>query len=159
MISRIETISEIKLVGMSCEMSLSNNNTGVLWGKFMPRKKEIENCIGSELYAMQVYRSPIFKDFNSETIFDQWASVAVTDFNATPADMETHVIPSGLYAVFLHKGLASDFPKTMEYITGTWFPKSAYTWDYRPHFQVMGDKYKKDDPSSEEEIWVPIKTK
>lgn len=156
---KIETISEIKLIGMSSRMSLSNNKTPELWGRFMPRKKEIENNIGVELYAMQVYLSYYFKDFTPETIFEQWASVAVTDFDAVPIGMETYVVPTGLYAVFIHKGLPSDFPTTMEYIVKKWFPKSKYTWDNRPHFQVMGEKYKNNDLASEEEVWVAIKLK
>jgi AraC family transcriptional regulator len=35
--------------------------------------------------------------------------------------------------------------------------KSAFLLDDRPHFAVMGAKYKSEDPSSEEEIWIPIK--
>jgi predicted transcriptional regulator YdeE len=31
--------------------------------------------------------------------------------------------------------------------------------DNRPHFEVLGDKYKNNDPSSEEEIWIPIRKK
>jgi hypothetical protein len=30
---------------------------------------------------------------------------------------------------------------------------------YLPHFEVLGDKYKNNDPSSEEEVWIPIKPK
>ncbi|WP_371811654.1 GyrI-like domain-containing protein [Flavobacterium sp. M31R6] len=39
----------------------------------------------------------------------------------------------------------------------TWIPNSKYDLDHRPHFEILGAKYKKDDPNSEEEIWVPIK--
>ncbi|PCJ91876.1 MAG: GyrI-like domain-containing protein [Flavobacteriaceae bacterium] len=158
MIPRIETIPEKKLIGMSCSMSINNNKTAALWGGFMPRKNEVENIIVKELYAMQIYQSHIFKDFTPETIFEQWACVAVTDFDAIPTGMEKAVVPAGLYAVFVHKGLPSDFPKTMDYITKTWMPKSKYTWDIRPHFQVMGQKYKNNDPDSEEEVWVAIKS-
>jgi AraC family transcriptional regulator len=39
----------------------------------------------------------------------------------------------------------------------TWLPDSEYRLDVRPHFEVLGEKYKNDDPESEEEIWIPIK--
>lgn len=29
----------------------------------------------------------------------------------------------------------------------------------QPHFEVLGEKYKDNDPTSEEEIWIPIKAK
>jgi AraC family transcriptional regulator len=31
--------------------------------------------------------------------------------------------------------------------------------DLRPHFALMGAKYKMNDSTSEEEIWIPIKKK
>ncbi|MEP7234441.1 MAG: GyrI-like domain-containing protein, partial [Ignavibacteriota bacterium] len=46
---------------------------------------------------------------------------------------------------------------TFQYILRTWVPNSNYELDDRPHFEILGEKYKKDDPSSEEEIWIPIK--
>lgn len=42
-------------------------------------------------------------------------------------------------------------------IFGVWLPASGYTLDRRPHFEVLGEKYKNADPNSEEEIWIPIK--
>ena len=47
--------------------------------------------------------------------------------------------------------------KTFQYIFGTWMPDSGYKWDNRPQFEILGEKYKNNDPSSEEEIWIPIK--
>ena len=73
--------------------------------------------------------------------------------------METYILPGGLYAVFLHKGAATTGPKTFQYIFGTWLPESDYSLDIRPHFEILGEKYKNDDPDSEEEIWIPIKPK
>ena len=34
-----------------------------------------------------------------------------------------------------------------------------YTLDDRPHFEILGEKYKNQDPDSEEELWIPIKPK
>ena len=36
---------------------------------------------------------------------------------------------------------------------------SKYSIDNRPHFEIIGEKYKNNDPNSEEEIWIPIKPK
>ena len=72
--------------------------------------------------------------------------------------LETFVLPEGQYAVFQYKGLSSD-NSIFQYIFGTWLPGSDYVLDDRPHFEVLGDKYKNNDPASEEEIWVPIQPK
>jgi AraC family transcriptional regulator len=38
-------------------------------------------------------------------------------------------------------------------------PGSDYSLDSRAHFEILGKKYKHDDPNSEEEVWIPIKIK
>jgi AraC family transcriptional regulator len=88
----------------------------------------------------------------------KWATVEVSHFDSVPIDMETFILPGGLYAVFHYKGSSSD-PSIFQYIFGTWLPSSAYTLDNRPHFEVLGGKYKNNDPTSEEEIWIPIRLK
>ncbi len=63
-----------------------------------------------------------------------------------------------VYAVFDYKGLNTD-DSIFRYIFGTWLPNSDYDLDDRPHFEVLGKKYRNNDPASEEEIWIPIKEK
>ena len=156
---RIDTIGEKKLVGKRLSMSLSNNKTRELWQSFMSRRKEIKKVIGTDLYSMQILDPSYFNNFNPGKEFEKWAVAEVTSLDDVPSEMETFTLPSGLYAVFLHKGPASAGPKTFQYIFGTWLPESEYTLDNRPHFEILGEKYKNEDPDSEEEIWIPVKLK
>jgi AraC family transcriptional regulator len=156
---RIETVSEKKLIGNHLTMSLMDNRTAALWKSFMPRRKEIINAVATDLFAVQIYNENYFQNFNPANIFVKWATMEVRDFSNVPDGMETLAIPAGSYAVFLHRGPASEGPKTFQYIFGTWLPKSNYLLDIRPHFEILGDKYKNEDPSSEEEIWIPIRHK
>jgi AraC family transcriptional regulator len=105
-----------------------------------------------------VYPHSYFEAFNPAQEFEKWASVEVSDFEHIPANMETFVLPGGLYAVFEHKGSGYD-NSIFQFIYGTWLPASEYLLDERPHFEVLGEKYKNNDPDSEEEIWIPIKLK
>ena len=157
MVPRIEILAEKKLVGKRIKISFSHNKTVDLWRSFMPRRKEICNKIGSELYSLEVYDPLFFDKFNPEKEFDKWAAVEVTDFEKVPDDMDTLILPRGLYAVFIHKGAAGKGPETYRYIFGTWLPASDFLLDDRPHFAVMGEKYKNGDPDSEEEVWIPVK--
>ncbi len=141
------------------KMSFSANRTKELWQRLMPRRKEIVNQTGSGLYSVEVYPPLFFHPFNPDTEFEKWAAVEVKDFESVPDAMETLTLPAGLYAVFLHKGTAADAPSTYQYIFNSWLPGSGFILDDRPHFAVMGKKYKKDDPGSEEEIWIPVKHK
>jgi AraC family transcriptional regulator len=154
---RIETLTEKKLIGKRMAMSLSNNKTGELWRSFMPRRREISNHITSEMYSMQVYDQPV--DFgNPNQEFEKWAAVEVLDFGTIADGMETYTLKGGLYAVFQYKGSSTD-TKIFQVIFGTWLPNSDYLLDNRPHFEILGDKYRNADPNSEEDIWIPIKPK
>jgi AraC family transcriptional regulator len=156
---RIEKINQKKLTGIRKKISLTENKTGELWHSFMTRKKEIINAIGHDLFNVKFYHPNYFDRFNPEAEFEKMAAVEVTDFEAIPDGMESITIPGGLYAVFNYKGAASSGDKAFQYIFGTWLPESEYVLDDRPHFDLLGEKYKKDDPESEEELWIPIKIK
>jgi AraC family transcriptional regulator len=156
---RFEILPEKKFAGKRLMMSFSGNRTRELWQTFMPRRKEITNSVGDELYSIEVYAPQFFDKFDPEAEFEKWAAVEVSGFENIPEDMETIVLPQGLYAVFLHKGPASDGAKTYRYIFDEWMPNSEYLIDQRPHSAVMGEKYKHEDPDSEEELWIPVKEK
>ena len=158
MTPRIETTNEKKLVGKRLTMSFANYKTGELWRSFSPRRKEISNNLTNDLISLAVYQPTHFADFKPTNEFERWATVEVSDFDNVPNEMETFVLPSGLYAVFDYKGLSTD-NSIFQYILGTWLPSSDYVLDNRPHFEVLGDKYKNNDPTSEEEIWIPIRPK
>ncbi|MBA3682618.1 MAG: GyrI-like domain-containing protein [Bacteroidetes bacterium] len=154
---RIETLSEKKLIGKFVNMSLATNKTAELWRGFMPRRNEIKNKLTNELISMEVYNEPLRPgDMNQQ--FEKWAAVEVSSHENIPAEMIPYTLKGGLYAVFDYKGLDTDI-QIFIYIFGTWLPNSNYVLDKRPHFQVIGEKYKKNDPESEEEIWIPIKLK
>jgi AraC family transcriptional regulator len=156
---RIETLTEKKFNGKRLTMSFTKNKTFELWSGFMPKRKEIRNSIGTELYSIEVYAPNYFDNFNPDAEFEKWAAVEVTDFQVIPDNLKSITSPEGLYAVFVHKGPASEGPKTYQYIFATWLPNSDYSLDNRPHFAIMGEKYKSEDKDSEEELWIPIKPK
>ncbi len=83
----------------------------------------------------------------------------VEDFTAMPEALEKFLLPGGIYAVFNYKGSSND-PTIFEYIFGDWLPHSSeYVLDDRPHFEILGDKYRNNDPNSEELIYIPIQPK
>lgn len=153
---RIETSREKKLVGMRLAMSFAQYNIGELWRKFMPVRKEISGHVNDDLISMAVYQPGHFANFSPTNMFERWACVEVSNFDKVPADMETYVLPAGLYAVFDYKGSSAD-QSIFQYIFGVWLPASNFLLDDRPHFEVLGERYKNNDPHSEEEIWIPVK--
>lgn len=154
---RIEVLNEKKFVGKNVTMSLANNRTRTLWQSFMPEHKDVTNKVGHELYSIEIYPFGYFDNFSPYAEFEKWAAVEVIDLDSVPNNMRVLHVPAGLYAVFIHRGPASSGPKTYEHILTSWLPTSDYALDARPHFAVMSEKYKGDDPDSEEEFWIPIK--
>jgi len=160
MVPEIKIFPGMKLAGQWLMMTFSEDLTFQLWKTFMPRRAEISNNITSDLISLQVYPDSFdVQNFNPAIRFQKWAAVEVSDFNSIPEGMESFVLQSGLYAVFIHKGPASEGHRTFNHIFGTWLPGSDYLLDNRPHFEILGKKYKNNDPASEEEIWIPIKPK
>jgi AraC family transcriptional regulator len=153
----ITTLAEKKLVGKREIMSLAENKTPYLWRSFMPQLKDIKNRVSDEMISMSMYSEPLrLGDFHQK--FYKWAAVEVSDFDHVPNDVETSILEGGLYAVFHYQGLSTD-NSVFVYIFGTWLPNSNYVLDERPHFEILGNKYKNGDPNSEEDIWIPIKPK
>jgi AraC family transcriptional regulator len=156
----IKTLPQKKLIGKSARMSLVENTTPILWRSFMQNRKTIKNSIGTDLYSIQVYDDDAyFRNFNPQTTFTKFAAIEATDFSIIPDEMETLIIESGLYAVFIYKGLPQGFPLFANYIFGDWLPNSGYLLDHRPHFEVLTESYNPTDANSQEEVWIPVKEK
>jgi AraC family transcriptional regulator len=155
---RIEIINNRKLIGQRMIMSFVNNRTGELWRSFMVRRKEITNNLSNDLTSMQIYSSDYFTNFNPINEFVKWAAVEVGTFDKVPEGMEVFTLTGGMYAVFHHKG-SSDDASIFQYIFRKWLPQSDYILDDRPHFEILSEKYRNQDPNSEEEIWIPVRSK
>jgi AraC family transcriptional regulator len=160
MIPQILTIPEKKLVGKRIRMTLASNRTVDLWQSFMPRRKEIRNISGTELFSVEIYDQTLdFNKFSLDTEFEKWAAVEVSAFEEIPDEIESFILHAGSYAVFRYKGAANEASTFFRNIFTIWLPEAGYLCDSRPHFEVMGEKYKGNDPLSEEDIWIPIRLK
>jgi AraC family transcriptional regulator len=153
----ITTFPTTKFIGMSLTFTYADYRVFELWSGFMPRRNEIENAIGSDLYNIQI--NPENFDFQPNTPFVKWAAIAVTTFDFVPKEMNILEIPEGLYAVFNYIGDQSNAASFFNAIYTEWLPDSGYVLDHRPQFEILGAKYKTNDPNSEEEIWIPIRKK
>lgn len=156
---RIENLPQKKLIGNRTKMSFAQNMTFELWNGFMKRRGELSFKISEDLFSLQIYPPLFFQYFDQNSEFEKWAAVEVENFDEVPADMHTLILESGLYAVFIYKGLPDNASDTFRYILGEWMSQSGFTLDDRPHFEILGEKYKHDSSDSEEEIWIPLKAK
>lgn len=153
-------LKALTLLGMSIRTSLSENKTFELWSGFKPKVKHIQNKASGLFYSVQEYQKGLtMEKFSPTTLFQKWAAVEVTASENVLPDLETLHLEGGKYAMFIHKGPASAFNQTAQFIFGTWLPNSVYELDDRAHFERFDERYHPNDQLAEEEIWVPIKEK
>jgi AraC family transcriptional regulator len=148
------------LAGLSMEMSIQHNKVKELWSSFIPILKK-NNLLGiQDLYSVEEYQGlDYFQEFNPEKTFKKWAAIKIKPESTFPDTFEPLQVPEGLYAVFSYKGKATEANKFYHFIFNHWLPGSEYVLDTRPHFAIMGEKYKGERPDSEEDIWIPVKPK
>lgn len=150
---------EKTLVGKKIITSLSENRTAELWRSFMPVRGKLGPAAKKELYSVEIYDKNYFSHFSAHTTFEKWAAVELLESSSLPKELDEIQIPQGLYAVFHSKGTHAQGLALLQYIFTAWLPASDYILDERPHFAVMGDKYKGDVEDSEEDLWIPVKRK
>jgi len=127
---------------------------------FLPIERKFKIKLMQTYFSVDIYpRSNFFEQFNINEEFEKWATIEVNSFDQIPDEMETLIIPEGLYAVFHYKGKPSEAQATFQFIYGVWLPNSDYEIDNRPYFALMGEKYNGENPDSEEDFWIPIRAK
>lgn len=155
---RIEFFPGKRLVGKVLTMSFAHDRTTELWRSFMPYRKQVPGVIGSALYSVQEYPSTqFFTAFDPLAAFRKWATVEAAEEAQVPEGMKMLQVPPGDYAVFIYRGLPTAAAPFFEHIFRNWLPASPWELDDRPHFEVLGDRYRSNDPASEEEVWVPVR--
>ena len=153
-------LEALTLVGLCIHTSLSENKAFELWSGFKPKVKHIQNKANGLFYSVQQYKNGLtMEKFSPTTLFQKWAAVEVADSTSVLTGLETLHLEGGKYAVFIHKGPASAFNQTAQFIFGHWLPNSAYELDDRAHFERFDESYHPNDPLAQEEIWIPIREK
>lgn len=156
----ITNLASKKMIGKSIRMTLTENKTFKLWKGFKKESKLITNAVTTDLYSLQEYDALLnYHTFTPTTTFTKWALAEVSDFDSVPEGFKPFTLNGGLYAVFNLVGTIPQFIALNNYIFTEWLPNSEYELDHREHFELLGDKYKRNDPTSEEQVWIPIKAK
>ncbi len=104
----ITTLTEKKCIGLSQNMSYADYQAQEIWKRFMPRRNEIKNRVVADYLSIQVFGNMYWNAFNADNTFQKWAAVEVSVLEDIPAEMDTIIIPPGLYAVYVYKGDVSN---------------------------------------------------
>ncbi|RSK39478.1 GyrI-like domain-containing protein [Hymenobacter perfusus] len=145
-----------QLLGCSLVMSRAADQTALLWRTFMPLRREIPPPASPDLFSVTEYPPDYFAVYDGHAEFRKWAAVAAVGAAPVPLNMALLMIPAGLYAVFDYRGSSLD-ARVFQYILSEWLPASGFALDDRPHLEILGAGYRNADPTSEEEIWIPVR--
>ena len=86
---------------------------------------------------------------------EYFAGVLVKDSNELNA-LEKRGIPAGTYADFLHRGPMSGINNTMNYIYGSWFPRSGRKRGNGPDLSFHTEKTNPSSMENEVRILIPL---
>jgi AraC family transcriptional regulator len=156
-------LPEKKVVGMGAKfvsiLSPDRNNFNVipaLWGQFMQRIGELKHRSGESCFGLvEAVPEPESKSHNDELFYI--ACAEVSDFDSVPPGMIHRVIPAGRYACFTHKGKLDRLEHTMNFIYGSWLPKSEVQLRDAPHLELYDRRFIPDSDKSEFDILLPIR--
>ena len=84
------------------------------------------------------------------------AGVVVTGSVELPRGFVERKIPAGEYAEFEHKGSTRTIDHTMNYIYGSWLPKSGYQRGEGPEIGLYGERFKPESDESVLSILIPV---
>ena len=154
--------NEKKVIGIGAKfisiLSPDANNYAViggLWGKYLPRGGEIPSRVSrSDIGVVTCLTESGEKSHPNECFYLAGAEVKSAD--TVPPGMMAMTIPAGQYAVFTHKGRIDKLKMTMNYIYGSWLPKSGKKLRDAPEMELYDHRFKHDSDESELDIYIPI---
>ena len=157
-----KTLPQFEVVGLGTKfisiLSPEKNNHIIipkLWDEYLSRQNEITSRTKS--YNLGVCM-PVSNDMQKShpDEFFYLACTEVKNINQVPQGMFAKTIPAGEYAIFTHKGLLSKLDHTMNYIYGSWLPKSGRKLREAPDLELYDHRFSPNNEQSEFDIYIPI---
>lgn len=155
---RIETKDCQLVVGMAGSFGENAfHDIGKLWDRFNERQSEIDANVIDGDYALGVCCAshPQIAKGEGHT-FIYMACRPVSSIGNIPEGMVAYKIPAARYAVFTHSGPLKNLPHTINYIWGTWLPKSEHGHADGPDFELYDDRFDAAASYGDIDIFVPI---
>ncbi|GAL19589.1 transcriptional regulator AraC family [Vibrio maritimus] len=90
---------------------------------------------------------------NAQVVY--WAASDNPQFADKP-DLELLKVPEQSYAVISHKGPASSFPTTLEWVLNNWLPQSGYVGREGFELERYPREYELHSSDAQMEYWLPV---
>ncbi|MEE8601826.1 AraC family transcriptional regulator [Euzebya tangerina] len=159
-ISTVPTIQDrpaMTVVGQATRYDLGDrqrNTLGVsladLWAGFVARAEEVAGADTGTMIGL------ISDEEHSGEGLEYVAGVDAP-LASTPAGMVRRQVPAGRWAVFDHRGLPTDLDHTIDYIYGSWLPRTDERHSSGPDLEIYGPAYLPDSAASVIRYAVPLR--
>jgi AraC family transcriptional regulator len=147
---RIVSVPAFTVVGMKYRGKNEQNEIPQLWSQFGPRMGEIKHKVDRDIaYG-------VMGNYDENTgEFDYVAAIEVERADGIPTGMASWVVPEQTYAVFVCT--LPTIRETFQHVYETWLPQSGYQRGSDVEFEFYDADFDPQDPSSEMQIYIPIK--
>ena len=157
---KFATTREKKVIGMNTQfisiLSPDRNNFDVLpklWNNYIARSQEIKSRLGLDDIGICEQIPETARTRPSPDACMYMAGTEVTNFDHVPEGMVTKIVSAGRYAVFTHRGQLTSLEHTMNYIYGSWLPKSGEELRDAPDLEVYDERFKYGMEDSELDLY------
>ncbi len=149
----------IRLVGLkaSFEPDGDPGEIPALWGQFVPRIREIAAVADARTFGVCHCTKRDAANPGSPPRFEYMAAVPVRRIEDIPESMEPVELPARTYAVFTHRGHIGRIKDTVDYVWGTWLPRSGRDpVTDAPDFELYDERFDGRTGQGELDIYVPL---
>jgi predicted transcriptional regulator YdeE len=161
LVPQIVDKTELRVIGLEAAfipgMSPDATNfavIGPLWERFMHSANRVTNRVGDAMFGI-IYGRPKLERAHPDEL-QYIAGVAVTTTAATPDGMVARTVPTGMFAVFTHRGPIKDIGATMNEIYRVWLPQSAYRHAQIADVEAYDRRFRMNEEDSEMEYWISV---
>lgn len=149
---KIVELDGFKFVGLRYFGDNKNQEIKGLWGEFNKNYNSFKHVkAGSPAIGLCIMLPGEMEKF-------EYSAGFMVD---STADMDpmfvSRDVPPSKYAVFTHKGLLNNLHETYDFIFSKWIKECGYEVGTALNFEWYDDRFKDNDPSSEFDIYIPIK--
>jgi len=126
-----------------------------LWHRYLPLSRSIDGRVSHDDWGLC---DTLPQDAPRAHPDELWymAAAEVEKKAAPPPGMMARTVPAGRYAVFTHRGSLATLAHTMNYIYGSWLPKSGCELRPAPDLERYDERFRPDHEDSEMDIYIPI---
>lgn len=152
--TRIVSLPTMRVVGMAYVGKNENAEIAAMWGRFIPRVREIQGRVQPSVAL------GVCGDAHEDGSFRYVAGFEVEDDAPVPDGMTIFDVPAATYVVVTQRGELSDAEHGLgaanRYVYVEWLPQSGYQRGPTPDLEWYGESFHAGQQDSEMDVYIPI---